>query len=541
MAGFNVDKFADSVAHLVAGERAPLLVRRLLALLTAWAARGLAFAERLEVALQHQRTWICAIAALAVLQVALIFTHTPWFDEWQALQIALRSPELPDLFATLRYEGHPPLWYLLLRGLGTWLSPYLVLPIAVLLTAMIAQSCVLFASPFRRSERLMLASGCFLLFEFFTISRSASLGICTLIVAAALWRSRWRWLAIALLPMCDFLFGVISGILVLLCAREHRLGWPGVLLWLASGLTAAWSVIPAPDIVPALEPENPFLGAADFIARLGILLLPLQTNGLWPTWNGISFLGLGAFLGFGFLFLCVRETRDDLFHRAMLFGMIGLTFVFDLAIYHLPVRHLMLIAVLLIVLAWLKGLAGRPLSAALRVWLLAGSGCGLLVAAINLVVPFDNGARIAREIKDRGLEQKLWMAFPDAGGLGVGPNALTGMRFARPEQHCMVDFVHWNYRTTIEKDWQLYRYLRGLVAQRGRFYLLTDEPLQNAPADLLQPIVRIPAGYDDRSAQLFVVGPGRPDAATNLPPCVSGLRPLEAARGAFNSGLVPVG
>ena len=59
-----------------------------------------------------------ALAALAAFQVALIVTHEPWRDELQALMLAQHSTSLADLFANLHYEGHPALWYLILRALA---------------------------------------------------------------------------------------------------------------------------------------------------------------------------------------------------------------------------------------------------------------------------------------------------------------------------------------------------------------------------------------------------------------------------------------
>lgn len=492
--------------------------------------RGELIIRRLEQLLAPQAHWAQACAGLLCLQVILIFTHTPWLDEWQALLIALQTPTLSDLMANLRYEGHPPLWYLLLRGLGLVLPPASVLPVAALVTALIGQACVLRAAPFSRVERLLLAGGCFVLFEFFTISRSASLGVAMLLLAVSLWHSRWCWIAIAMLPMCDFLFGVLSGILVLLKLRDRHMWWPGAALWLAVGLAAAWSVRPALDIVPALEPRNAALEAVNFFVRLGSLLVPLQTHGIIPRWDGVAPFGLGIFLAVGFLLLCWRETAHDRLHRWLLLGFIAFSFAFNLAVYVLPVRHLMLIAILLILLGWIKAAGGQKLSRLMRLWLLAGGACGLLVAAINLAVPFDRSAAVAAIIRQRGLEHRLWMAFPDSQGLGVGIHALTGMQFMRPEQRCMQGFIHWNYRGNLRKPRQFAAYLREETQRIGRFYLLTAGPLKGFPKDLVQPLDHVAGTYGPQRYHLFVVGPNLPDAAIHLPPCVPGLRPLSAAR-----------
>ena len=74
--------------------------------------------------------WPAACAAVFALQAALILTHTPWLDEIQAVQLAIEAPDVPTLLAWLRYEGHPPLWYFILRGLGYLMDPLATLPAA---------------------------------------------------------------------------------------------------------------------------------------------------------------------------------------------------------------------------------------------------------------------------------------------------------------------------------------------------------------------------------------------------------------------------
>src|SRR5580692_9037029 len=52
--------------------------------------------------------------AIGLLQCWLIVHHSPWRDEEQALLVA-RQP-LGVLFSQLHYEGHPALYYLLLKA-----------------------------------------------------------------------------------------------------------------------------------------------------------------------------------------------------------------------------------------------------------------------------------------------------------------------------------------------------------------------------------------------------------------------------------------
>ncbi|KQN24723.1 hypothetical protein [Sphingomonas sp. Leaf38] len=482
--------------------------------------------DALDQQLARDRIWTSTVALIIVLQLSLIFGHRPWLDEWQALQLALQSPTLADLFRNLRYEGHPPLWYLMLRAGGALVGPYNALPVTAAMLAIATQMVIAFACPFSRAERVLLATGTFVLFEFLTLSRSLTLGVAVLVFAMALWRHRSVWLMIALLPMCDFLFGALSGILLVLQWRDGRLWRPGVALWLASGVMAGWSVMPAPDMIPALEHKTLLVSLADYLASIGLLAVPLQWGEHGPTWNGGVPFSLGGFAGILFLLFAATQLRNDWLARALFWGFVTLTLGFSVTVYPLPSRHLMLIALLLILLTW-RGAADQTIkpSAGFRSWLAVGSACGLFVAAWNFVVPFDTADAAGRAIVSRGLGDKHWMVFPDSRAQGV--SALTGIAFERTEARCMQDFIHWNFRSALRDPKRLTTYLRHEVATRGRFYLLSDLPLSpTVPRDLLLPITYIPAGYDAFAYYLFVVGPDRPEVAKNTRFCVPNQRPL---------------
>lgn len=466
--------------------------------------------------------WLAAAAAVLALQSALIVTHWPWPDEYQALQLAIQAPDFATLLEWLRYEGHPPLWYLLLRGLGHLMEPLDTLWVAALLLAIPTQCLILFASPFTRAERLLIALSEFMLFDFLTISRSQTLGVALLVLAAAIWRSRWAWLVIALLPLCDFLFGVISGILVLLKWRENDFRWAGAVLWLAIGALAAWTVRPAPDIVSAFDQFGVQSGVTEWLQKLSGLLIPFQ-GGVLPRWN--SPLNPFASVAWaGFLALCWFETRGDDFHRLMLFGLLALTLAFSLAVYPLGLRHLMLIALLLMLLAWLRGVRGDRPSWAFRVWLAVAALSGIATSAFAMTRPFDTAHLAVAEIRRRGLADEHWIVFPEWRLPGLA--ALSGIRFERTERHCMLDFVRWDHRTALFEPGRLTEHLRDEIRRHGRSYLVSDFTIRRVPRDVLVPIATVEAGYDGIDYHLYVVGPDAPERQVNLPDCVENKRPL---------------
>jgi hypothetical protein len=79
--------------------------------------------------------------ALAVTAVYLLvcgplaLNHAMWIDEAQAFLLARDSHSLRELIYNLRYEGHPPLWHLLLYGVTRVFVSYHALQVFHLLLA----------------------------------------------------------------------------------------------------------------------------------------------------------------------------------------------------------------------------------------------------------------------------------------------------------------------------------------------------------------------------------------------------------------------
>lgn len=440
-----------------------------------------------------------------LLQSALVITHTAWLDEWQALQIAAQSPSLHDLLENLRYEGHPPLWYLLLRGAHVvlptdWTLPGLLLPIALA-----TQSLILFRSPFRRIERLLLSTSAFVLFEWCTIARDLALGVLLTLCVVAARNRRFYWAAIALLPMEGVQFGFLSIAFVLLSAVDHRWSWWGVALWMASAVLAALTVIPAPDAFPAQTLLPYPYNWLQPILRLSILLVPLQTINGHVSWNGIlpSIFLLPASIFF--LIFSLWEAARQRRHIAVYGSILIITLLFSSLVYPLAPRHLSLLVLLLIVLKWREADAGLPLRPAANIWLTLASACGLLVATLNLVIPFDTAPAAARTIETMRLEQAHWVSWPQSHGQGIA--ALLGREFDSLEKHCTQSFIRWNIPDYVNPGTDLQLRLLDTANKFGHFYLLTDRMItfQNPT---MKPIAIIPPGFDQMSYYLYEIAPG---------------------------------
>lgn len=487
------------------------------AALAAPASLGAAVA-RARQAFERDPVWYAAVAAVAALQLALIVTHDPWFDEWQALLIALESTDFPALLQNLRYEGHPPLWYLLLQTASKFVPPLWTLAAVQCVIALATQAIILLKSPFPRLERLLLATSFFILFEYGTIARSLGLGVLLLFAVFAFRDRRIIWTATALLPMVDFQFGILSFAALLLHWLDDRWSWPGFFAWGVMGAAAAVSVIPPADVVPALAYEaERYLYLGRTLNEFSALLLPLQAVENKLQWNGVMPFGLSIVGGPAFILFSLRQTGRDPVHRLVFSTFLTITLLFSLLVYPLSVRHLSLVAILLILLTWRACARGVAPGRAFRAWLAGASACGILSAGISAVKPFDVAPEVARFIEKNRLQQKTWIAWPYNSGVGVGVSALTGVEFMSFEKGCTQSFVRWNAPRLIATAQDFHTHVDRLRRSHGDFYLLTG--LEVAERHGLAKIAGFEGGYGGQDYFIYAVRGLRDGGGPRPAPC----------------------
>lgn len=108
----------------------------------------------------------------AAAHLGMSVVHEPFFDEAEAWQIA-RCVSLRTLFLeTTHYEGHPPLWHLILMPFAKAGAPYeLSLTLVSLLFVGTAVFLILWYAPFPRLVRLLLPFTYFFFYQYGVISR----------------------------------------------------------------------------------------------------------------------------------------------------------------------------------------------------------------------------------------------------------------------------------------------------------------------------------------------------------------------------------
>ena len=270
---------------------------------------------------RDRRELIVVAAALCgfVIYLALgIMHHEAWRDEWQAINIARAATSLPDLYERLRYEGHPALWYLFIKGVWEIFPSLISVQVLNAAFALVAAALVAFLAPWPLWLRLLVAFTGPAAWEYSIKVRSYGLGW-LLIVALALVLRRpagrskpWLVALLAALALNTSIFtGIVAFSLVLGWLWEERKG-DGVrpLLWPMAAL-AATSLGTFMLAIPPADVAFGSLTAPRIITMQYVLSLTrLFTDTMLPYTNlGKSHIFIVLPLAIAVLYLCSRYLQ----------------------------------------------------------------------------------------------------------------------------------------------------------------------------------------------------------------------------------------
>jgi len=237
----------------------------------------------------NKKNW--PFVLFVVLNLIGVYFHECWRDEVQSLLIAKVATGPWDLIThTLRYEGHPALWHLMLRYFtGSGVNP---MGMQLLNSLLIICTAAIFwwRFPLNFTLRALFMFNYFFVFEYGILARSYTLGLFLFFFSIAFMDDPKKWLrtlsfiALLLMPQTSIYGALIAcGLMAYRFMREGESHirpalWKGGLFLLSLGL-AAWQMIPPAD------------------------------GGFAPGWNvGINFgLGLEVLQRFGQVFLFIPQ------------------------------------------------------------------------------------------------------------------------------------------------------------------------------------------------------------------------------------------
>jgi len=456
-----------------------------------------------------RRPWPEFLLCLLVgLQLWLIVGHSPWRDELQAYLLVRDSSGICGLFANLRYEGHPGLWYLVLGVFEAVIRSTAALKAAQVVVALSVTALVWLRAPFPPWLKLLILAGYFPLFEYGVIARSYGLGELLVIAWLCLRRTPWGWLVLALMANVAVNFALLSGVLVLAGLWiERRWFWAGVAVWAVAGLAAVITIIPAHDVSTGASAlaQPLWFRTLDGLRWESATLVPALV-GVWPyRWQVLisppetpllaAVLGVAA--GAMAVWATVRDRRSSVLALALFLAMTALSAL----VYPTYLRHVGVVLLLVIALEWMRvENSGQPAAPAFIGWMGVSVVCGLWAAGCALIIPFSSGRQEIDWIKAHHLETARWAAYP--GYVGSDISAFLGRPTYNLQKECLNSFMRWDTHAYDDVDDDV---LANRIAQPGPFdHLASDEDLSAIPAPLVL-IGRIDRGLGDNDVFLYEV------------------------------------
>lgn len=135
----------------------------------------------------------------------LCSTHIFFRDEVRAFSLALSGSSVADMLRNVHGEGHPALWYLILRA-GLSVFPYReILPVTAAIVAAGAMAILAFRSPFRTAIVALVLFSFYGAFEYAVMARNYGISMLVMFTIAALYpRAKTKlWLGLLIAILCN--------------------------------------------------------------------------------------------------------------------------------------------------------------------------------------------------------------------------------------------------------------------------------------------------------------------------------------------------
>ncbi len=193
--------------------------------------------------------------------------HEMWRDEIQAWLLARDSASILELFANMKYEGHPAFWHLCLMPLSRiTVSPIMMQVFHLLIAATTVFLFTRFA-PFNKIQKFLFSFGYFALYEYAIVARNYAIGVLLITIFCVLYKNRHRrfvWIGVvlfllahtsvhALIVTIAIGFALLCEYLYFYCCKEKELSendqhiWIGFVLIGIGILTAVLQLNPPSD------------------------------------------------------------------------------------------------------------------------------------------------------------------------------------------------------------------------------------------------------------------------------------------------------
>lgn len=157
---------------------------------------------------------ITASLLYTIFHFVISYFHEPWYDEAVSWQIA-KCASVKDIIFTLpHYEGHPPLWHLILLPFAKLGCPYeFSLSLVSMIFAGASVMLIIWKSPFPRIIRLLLPFTYFFFYQYSVISRPYCVMMLAFVLTAITFNDRdtkpWKHILSLMLLCLSSAYGIL--------------------------------------------------------------------------------------------------------------------------------------------------------------------------------------------------------------------------------------------------------------------------------------------------------------------------------------------
>jgi len=349
--------------------------------------------------------WAGLIALALTAQLTLIWNHVPWADELQATALARESHTLTDWYWNFRYEGHAPLWHLLLKIPLAFTDDPTALKIVQSIVVLCSAALLHLRAPFSPGVKFLLSLNYFLFFEYGVIARNYSLTVLFFFAAIAFRRQPVAWLFIALLPQGGLQSVMLAGICGIIALREQGWKWWGVLLAGCGAVVALAWMWPAEDfgtldrLLSGPWPDR----LARTLYHNGATLLPVDMDLLLTGWGPSRTALMIIMAGLLAPFLAIFSLTGGSMAFGLLVGLFILAnFTLAIGFNTLSSRHFGLWVVLTTGLLWTLQKKETPLRGVAWMWIVMLAFGGVGAGLRQTMTPFSGSLETMQALRDAG-------------------------------------------------------------------------------------------------------------------------------------------
>ena len=326
----------------------------------------------------RRHVWL-PLLAYFVLVGALVLTHDVWRDEVRAFSVATYSTSWLNMLENLHIEGHPALWYVILRAGYAITHSRLVLPVSAFLAAVGAAWVVLRFAPFNLISRLLIVFGVFLSYEASVVARNYGIGVLLLVTACAMFSRRashpWALAGVLVLLANTSVHAAAAAAVILFLwlviepesGGRARIILPAIAI--VAGIAVALSMAtPSPDLAFA-KPMMPVSFGSVLSAVLidpgkglsGFAAANITASSELP-WArlGIDRAVMGRILtNVALLSVAWSLRRNRACLAALVLAIIGFEVVFHF-VYQGSLRHMTIVAFVIVAICWIAIVTANP-------------------------------------------------------------------------------------------------------------------------------------------------------------------------------------